>query len=171
VNDEVLSESGGSFPFYNHYKNKKRDGLNLLFGLLYSDEKIYNDAGEISSRSMGSFPFYSSNMKGDDSDLTVLGFFAAYEKKGEDTRFRFPAIFNLRGLIDVAENEHKSKVNYFYLYSHEKMGETTRRDIFPCIKWDSGEKESRFSFLWNFFEKHEVDGKKGGHVFFIPWGS
>jgi hypothetical protein len=171
LNGEILSEAGGSFPFYNHFKNKKCEGLNLLFGILYCDEKKYNDEGEMISRSMGSFPFYSRNMKGDDADLTILGFLANYEKKGTDKRFRFPAIFNLRGLIDVAKNEHKSKVNYFYLYSHEKKGDTTRRDIFPGIKWDSGEKESRFSFLWNFYERHEIDGKKGGHIFFIPWGS
>ena len=168
---EVMSESSGSFPFYSSSKTRKLDKKSILCGLIYHDEKVLDDKGKVKSRSMGSFPFYKQEMSGSDYDLSVLGFLAGYEKKGQDKRFRFPAILNMRGLIDVAENEHKSKANYCFLYSYEKTKEVKRRDIFPGIKWDSGKNESRFSFLWNFYESHEVDGRKGGHIFFIPWGS
>lgn len=60
-----------------------------------------------------------------------------------------------------------------YLYRREQEKEEVRRDIFPFIKWDSGE-ESRFSFLG--FEKigylfnvKKDSGGWGGHFCFIPW--
>ena len=58
-----------------------------------------------------------------------------------------------------------------YLYRREREGDDVRRDIFPFVKWDSSPDAGRFSFLgrvWNM--ERDANGKRKGHVLFIPWG-
>jgi hypothetical protein len=42
------------------------------------------------------------------------------------------------------------------------------RDIFPFIKWDSGEDSYRFSFLWRLLSVEREGEQRKGHVLFIP---
>ena len=112
---------------------------------------------------------FNSETKADETNGSLLGYLADWKSSEKSSHFRFPAIFNFDGVVGFSESEETSKVNIM-LYSHEKTKTSTRRDIFPFMTWDSGENESSFSFLWRVFEKHERNGKSGGHIFFIPWG-
>lgn len=75
------------------------------------------------------------------------------------------------GLIHSRRDEKASKFSFLYYgYRRVTQGETTRRDIFPFITWDSGSDSSEVSFLWRFL-RYRRDGERvGGHVLFIPWG-
>ena len=177
------------FPWYHKTgKNTK----NCFIFPLFRSSKRFSDDGEL-TRDQWNFPMilplaekentatgtrtsallgalFEHESKGDKSEGDVLIFLADWENSPTTHKFRFPALFNLRGLFEVSKDEEKSKVN-FLLYSHEKTEKSVRRDIFPFITWDSGENESGFSFLWRVFETHNRDGKKGGHIFFIPYGA
>jgi len=177
------------FPWYSSVGDNHSS--NFLFPL-YSGSKRYNDKGEL-IKDEWKFPMllplaqkettkngyntsvlygaiFDHEVNGDKTTGDILLCLADWEKSPTTSRFRFPAIFNLRGLVDISEDEEKSKVNLL-LYSHEKTEKHVRRDIFPFITWDSGENESGFSFLWRVFETHNRNGKKGGHIFFIPYGA
>ena len=58
----------------------------------------------------------------------------------------------------------------YYLYRQKRTSTETRRDIFPFVTWDSGEKRSGFSFLWRLLNYERKGDKVGGHFLFIPWG-
>lgn len=177
------------FPWYSSKSSKSKS--RFLFPLFKSSQS-YDEEGRL-SRDQWNFPMliplvekqntkngtntsallgalFEHEVNGDSSSGDVLIFLADWENTPKSSKFRFPAIFNLRGLIEVSKDEEKSKVN-FLLYSHEKTEKSVRRDIFPFITWDSGENESGFSFLWRVFETHNRNGKKGGHIFFIPYGA
>jgi hypothetical protein len=147
---ELTEKSWGApplLPLVSHKETSKKKSIKSLYGLLYSDTKTEKKR-----------------------EGSVLGFLAGWKRNEESSRFRIPSIFNMTGLVDLSETKDTSKVN-FLLYSHEKSPEITRRDIFPFMTWDSGKNESGFSFLWRVFETHKRNGKKGGHIFFIPWGA
>jgi len=57
-----------------------------------------------------------------------------------------------------------------HLYSRERRGDAIRRDFFPFFTWDSGPERARLSFLWRVFNYEREDGRRRGHVMFIPWG-
>jgi hypothetical protein len=75
------------------------------------------------------------------------------------------------GLIHSRRDEKASKFSFLYYgYRRVTQGDSTRRDIFPFITWDSGPDSSEVSFLWRFL-RYQRDGERsGGHVLFIPWG-
>ncbi|MCM8532163.1 MAG: hypothetical protein NE330_13465 [Lentisphaeraceae bacterium] len=172
-------------------ETSKTDSSLVLFPLYYSSEKYDKEANPKSSYWQFPIilPLVSSETKTNSSSNeslfgilykdetnqgkrqgSIFGFLADWESDETSERFRFPALFDMTGLIDISQNGDTSKANYF-LYSYETSPEMTRRDIFPFITWDSGKDESRFSFLWRIYETHEKDGQKGGHFFFVPWGA
>ena len=185
-------ENGQSSYFFPYYSSSgKYHKSNWVFPLFKSVQR-FNDEGEL-IRDMWNFPMilplaakrntpngsktsallgtlFEHEVSGESYSGNVLLFMADWEKDKQSSRFRFPAIYNFRGLVDVSKNEERSKVNLL-LYSHEKTDTSVRRDIFPFITWDSGENESGFSFFWRVFERHNRNGKKGGHIFFIPYGA
>lgn len=58
----------------------------------------------------------------------------------------------------------------YYGYRSVTKGDTTRRDIFPFITWDSSPHSSEVSFLWRLFRYRREGARSGGHVLFVPWG-
>jgi hypothetical protein len=66
--------------------------------------------------------------------------------------------------------DHESVHLLGYAYRSDTKGDTTRRDIFPAVTWDSAPDTCRVSFLWKFFVYDRKGGKVGGNFFFIPWG-
>lgn len=162
------------FPLFMSFKKRTKEGK------LYADQwcfpmlcplasKEKTDTGTRTS-SLGGFLFDHEEI-GEMKQGDVLFCMADWKSDLNSSRFRFPAIFTLPGLVDISHKDETSKANYFYLYSVEKKPNSVKRDIFPGITWDSGENESGFSFLWRVFEKHDRNGKKGGHIFFIPYGA
>lgn len=165
-------DSQSLFPLYSFssHKNEKNELTRSSWSAPWILPLVSNCTTENSSKTESLYGMLFSHKTRDSStEGSVLGFLVDWNKDSDSSRFRFPALFNLTGIVDISQSEEKSKVNLL-LYSHEKTPEMTRRDIFPFITWDSGEKENGFSFLWRVFEKHERNGKKGGHIFFIPWG-
>jgi hypothetical protein len=57
-----------------------------------------------------------------------------------------------------------------YAYRSDKKGDTTRRDIFPAVTWDTEPDGCRLSFLWKLFVYDRKGDKRGGNFLFIPWG-
>ena len=57
-----------------------------------------------------------------------------------------------------------------FLYRYTRAGEREEKLIFPFISIQKNKDSERFSFLWRLFETHSKNGKKGGYIFFIPWG-
>lgn len=57
-----------------------------------------------------------------------------------------------------------------YGYRSEKKGDSTCRDIFPFVTWDSAPQSKHVSFLWRLFDYRSEGDRKGGHVLFVPWG-
>jgi hypothetical protein len=57
-----------------------------------------------------------------------------------------------------------------YLYSSETEGDETRTSFFPFCKKDSGKTWSDFSFGWRLWHTRKENGKRSGHILFIPWG-
>jgi len=57
-----------------------------------------------------------------------------------------------------------------YAYRSDRKGDTTRRDIFPAVTWDSAPDACRVSFLWKLFVYDRKGDKRGGNFLFIPWG-
>ena len=58
----------------------------------------------------------------------------------------------------------------YYGYRSETEAGRTTRDIFPFVTWDTGPAEKDISFLWRFFHYERKGERRGGHLFFIPWG-
>jgi hypothetical protein len=139
------------FPLVFGENSKNKSSTKVLFGMLFNQE---NNKVKLESRS------------------SLLGYLADWESNetNESSSFRFPAFFDWNGLVHKSKTKAKSEGDFLYLYSYEETPTSTKRDIFPGIGWDTGKDESGFSFLWRVFETHERKGKKGGHIFFIPWG-
>ena len=57
-----------------------------------------------------------------------------------------------------------------FLYRYNREGEREEKLIFPFISIQKDKNFERVSFLWRLFETHRKDGKKGGYIFFIPYG-
>lgn len=167
------TESKKLFPLFSYSQRINDEGeltrKNWHFPMILPVlEKEKTQNGSKISALLGTL--FEHKVTDDSSSGDLLLFMADWDKTAESSRFRFPAIFNLTGLVDISRQEETSKVKLL-LYSHEKSPESTKRDIFPFITWDSGKDESGFSFLWRVFETHNRNGQKGGHVFFIPYGA
>ncbi len=57
------------------------------------------------------------------------------------------------------------------LYRYRKEGKRSEKIFFPFISSVQDGDNSRFSFLWRVFSLSKRDGKTGGYIFFIPFGS
>lgn len=57
-----------------------------------------------------------------------------------------------------------------YGYRSERKGDSTRRDIFPFVTWDTAPRSKHVSFLWRLFDYRRQGDRRGGHLLFIPWG-
>ena len=172
---DANSEHKILLPFYQALKTTDKEGkvtkdgwqVPMFFPLA---GKETNESGSRTS-SLGGFLF-DHEVVGEMTKGDVLFCMADWQSDLDSRRFRIPALFSLPGLVDISHKGETSKANYFFfLYSYEKKPDSVKRDIFPGITWDSGENESGFSFLWRVFERHDRNGKKGGHVFFIPYGA
>jgi len=71
--------------------------------------------------------------------------------------------------VNKAGNRHNIRV-LRYLYRRERIGDRISRDFFPFVTWNSGKKDSRFSFLWHLINVEKHNGKRSGHLLFIPFG-
>jgi hypothetical protein len=89
-----------------------------------------------------------------------------YERTGEKTEWSGP----LWLVHSKSEPGHEKHSVLWYAWRSETKGETTTRDIFPFITWDSGSEETEVSFLWRLFHYRREGDERGGHVLFIPWG-
>ena len=90
-----------------------------------------------------------------------------YERTGHRLEWQGPL-----GLVQYESEENESKFSLLYFgYRSETKGARTSRDIFPFITWDTGPGEMNVSFLWRLFRYEREGEKRGGHLFFIPWGS
>ena len=67
-------------------------------------------------------------------------------------------------------NEENIQILHF-LYRHNKKDEQAESIIFPFITKRTNKNYQSFSFLWRLFEYHQNNDKKGGYLFFIPWGN
>ncbi len=70
------------------------------------------------------------------------------------------------------DRESSSTSFLYYGYRSKTKGGKTSRDVFPFITWDtteSGEKKT-ISFLWRLFRYEREGDRRGGYLFFIPWG-
>ena len=89
-----------------------------------------------------------------------------YESSAEGTAWHGPL-----GTVSYEKKAEESEFSLlWYFYRQKTEGTETRRDLFPFITWDSGEKRSGFSFLWRLFRYERKGDAVGGHVLFIPWG-
>ncbi|MBR7131312.1 MAG: hypothetical protein IKC82_04915 [Lentisphaeria bacterium] len=57
------------------------------------------------------------------------------------------------------------------LYRHRKEGSRSETICFPFISSVKDGENSRWSFLWRVFSLSKEDGKTGGYIFFVPFGS
>lgn len=57
------------------------------------------------------------------------------------------------------------------LYRYRKEGRRSETICFPFISSVKDGDDSRVSFLWRVFSLSKKNGKRGGHIFFIPFGS
>ena len=57
------------------------------------------------------------------------------------------------------------------LYRYRKEGTRSETICFPFISTVKDGENSRVSFLWRVFSLSKKNGKTGGHIFFIPFGS
>lgn len=57
------------------------------------------------------------------------------------------------------------------LYRYRKEANKSETIIFPFISSVQDGEDSRVSFLWRVFSLSKRNGKTGGHIFFIPFGS
>ena len=67
--------------------------------------------------------------------------------------------------------ERESSHILHLLYRYRKEGNRTERVYFPFISTVTEGEDSRFSFMWRLFSISERNGKTGGYIFFIPFGS
>ncbi len=89
-----------------------------------------------------------------------------YERRGDELEWSGP----LWLIHSKSKPEHKKFSLGYYLYRSETKGTSKTRDIFPFITWDTAPQKSRFSFLWRVFRYERDAERRGGHVFFVPWG-
>jgi len=57
------------------------------------------------------------------------------------------------------------------LYRYRKDGDRSETLFFPFVSMVEDGEDSKFSFLWRVFSLSKRDGKTGGHILFIPFGS
>jgi len=96
-----------------------------------------------------------------------------HEYKKTESRLEWDYLFYL---INYEKDREKDISNFsilWKLYESKRIKDETTRNIFPFITYDNApqKKKTKFSFLWRLIEYHRKDNKKGGHLFFIPWGS
>jgi len=57
-----------------------------------------------------------------------------------------------------------------FLYRKRVEGDKSETLFFPFVSILKDGKKERFSFLGRLWQQSSVDGKRGGYIFFIPWG-
>lgn len=90
-----------------------------------------------------------------------------YERTSDELDWSGPL-----GLVHYDSAPERSRFSLlYYAYRSETRGDRTTRDLFPFVTWDSGPGETEVSFLWRLFHYQRRGGRRGGHVFFVPWGN
>lgn len=69
------------------------------------------------------------------------------------------------------EGDRESTHILHLLYRSRKEGNRSEKIFFPFISSVTDGDDSRFSFMWRLFSIGTRNGKTGGHIFFIPFGS
>lgn len=126
-------------------KAEKPADLDAVYDFLASNYAVEKDA---STFALGLAALYVKATYGDDFIRAVLLGLISQRKIGDSEDFRILG----------------------YLYRAERSGAEWRKTVFPFITVEGGGRRSGWSFLWRVLERHEEDGKTGGHVFFIPYG-
>ena len=102
-----------------------------------------------------------------------------YEDIGNGLFFRKEKYYNgdnnWRLLFFVAGGEksgdRESTHILHLLYRYRKEGKRSERIIFPFISSVQDGEDSKVSFMWRVFSLSKRQGKTGGHILFIPFGS
>ncbi len=89
-----------------------------------------------------------------------------YERTADKTEW--DALLYAVHSVDTPDEELFSVLGY--AYRSDRKGETTTRDVFPFITWDSAPDSSHFSFLWHLYRYERRGERVGGNLLFIPWG-
>jgi hypothetical protein len=126
--------------------------------------------------------FRSSSVR--NFDTLVFDWWRRYEEEVLTMQtFRIPLVYRdyadlkneirsaklLFGLVHYHRDKDRNQFSVLkYLYRREQTGQRVARDIFPFIKWDSGEDSYRFSFLWRLLNVEREGEQRKGHVLFIP---
>jgi hypothetical protein len=70
------------------------------------------------------------------------------------------------------KNDNEENIQFLhFLYRHNQKDDQSETIIFPFITKKTNKDYSSYSFLWRLFEYHQNKDKKGGFIFFIPWGN
>ncbi len=121
----------------------------------------------------------------DDSVASAVRAFAAeHAVNSESRRLHLPLLYRFdrdddrvewHGPLWIIDHDHDTGSSrtsvLWYGYRSETVGERTSRDIFPFITCDTAPTETTVSFLWRLFRYERRGDRRGGHVFFIPWGA
>ncbi len=105
--------------------------------------------------------------EGDDSFWAALGGLLGFGGTTDGV-----SSYNILGILARGRSDATSEEFRIleYLYRHRRENDTESTTVFPFLSWQSAPGKSRFSFMWKFMEFNNVDGKRSGSVFFIPYG-
>ncbi|MEE2888193.1 MAG: hypothetical protein VX951_12255 [Planctomycetota bacterium] len=176
----------GSWPIFDHRVSRDEKGEKTMTETS-AIAGLFRHAGKDGTVALRLLPLFSHRTKdgGYEAVLDWLSLYGHKEHDNGDTALHIgtPMVFEYRGgeggyrwssllgTISYETEGDKSEFSLlYYLYRQKTSGTETRRDFFPFISWDSGEKRSGFSFLWRLFNWERNGDKVGGHIFFIPWG-
>lgn len=103
-----------------------------------------------------------------------------------ERKFGFPALFDFAGnrgqsswrflwFFLNCEKDASGKVKHFSilnrLYRYNRSRDVVNIDIFPAISWDTASNKSKFSILGGLYSCQDINGKRSGKIFYIPWGN
>ena len=83
--------------------------------------------------------------------------------------WKWQLLFNLAG--GEKDGSRESSHILHFLYRNRTDGDKSEKIFFPFVSIQRDGSNSRISFLGRIFQKSEINGKRSGYIFFIPFGS
>ena len=97
---------------------------------------------------------------------TLCGLTSWYEQFGDEYRGQFGM-----GAVIIRKYADKSDFRLLgFLYREKHDGDSSEYLYPPFISVKESPGRCRWSFLYRVFSYENNDGRKSGHIFFIPWG-